>query len=343
MTRRRRRKPRPARRRFLLGLLLLAVLGSLVSGGLWWREASRRARIARLGATRDALRQRLADLRARDPVITALPRGSIAIGVSQAAGEDLIGRLATGILGQVELELRDLRVRKEGQLSGRVLFARMSPGQYDLDARIHEVRAVLGAEKPALRFEGQRIELAQPVRVVSGEGRATVDFHWRARGIANVLCDDFGARISAEGTVVPRSYTAKGSIELRLEDGAIVAVPSFPDLELRLQVEPSSRTWAAVDRVLQERGVRCRTALKLVDVPARLRELLRNGFRVKVPGSVFKPFEVRAGLRREIKIRGETVALDVAPRELTSVLGFIWYGADLTVAGAAHATIPASR
>jgi hypothetical protein len=343
MTRRRRGKPRPVTRRFLLWLLLLAVLGGLVSGGLWWREASRRTRIARLEATRDALRRRLADLRARDPLIAALPRGNIAIGVSQAAGEDLISRLAIEILGQVELELRDLRVRKEGQLRGKVLFARMSPGQYDLDLRIHEVRAVLGAEKPTLRFEGRKVELAQPVRVVSGQGRATVDFRWDSRGIASAFCDDFDARISVDGGVVPRTYSATGSIELRLEDGAIVAVPSFPDLELRLQVEPSARTWAAVDRVLQERGLRCRTALKLVDVPARLRELLSKGFKVRVPGSVFKPFEVRAGLRRDITLRGETLALDVAPRELTTAPGFIWYGADLAVAGAAHATTPASR
>jgi hypothetical protein len=330
-------------RRLSFTLLLLAVLGGLISGGIWWREHGRRTRIAGLQVTRDALLRRLAELRAKDAVIAALPRGNVAVGVSQAAGGELAGRFATEILGQVTLELRDLRARKEGRVGGKVLFARVSPGTYSLDVQIHELRAVLGAHKPELRFLGRRVEVVQPVRIVRGEGRATLNFRWDTRGISNAFCGDLSARIPVAGTVVPRSFAAKGNVELRLEGGAVAVMPSFPDVEVNLQVEPSSDTWAAVDRFLQGQGLRCRTALKVADVPARLREVMGRGFKVKVPGSVVRPFVVSAGLRRDVTLRGEAVALDVAARELTTAPGFIWYGADVKAAAITHATMPARR
>ena len=100
------------------------------------------------------------------------------------------------------------------------------------------------------------------------------------------------------GRVVPRTYPVSGSFTLELVDGTLVATPSFPDLEVNLQVEPSPETWKALDRVLAQRSLQCRAALKLADVPALLRRRLDRGFTVKVPPKVFAPFRLPAGLRR---------------------------------------------
>jgi hypothetical protein len=343
MRRRSRRKTRHGIRRLPLILLVLVLGSGLVWGGLWWRERSRHSRIARLEAIRDVLERRLAELRAKDPVVGALPRGHVAVGVPEAAGGELMGLLATRILGQVELQLRDLSVRREGRVGGKVLFARVSPGEYRLDAQIHEIRAVLGAQKPELRFKGSSVEVVQPVRIVRGEGRATLDLHWDTRGISNAFCGDFNARIPVSGTVVPHDYTAAGSLELRLEKGAVMVEPSFPDVVLNLQVEPSSATWAELDRILEKQGLRCRTAIRVVDAPTRLREILRRGFKVRVRGSVFRPFAASSGLRRDITIRGKTFALNVVPRELTSAPGFMWCGSDVEIVATRRAAEPASQ
>jgi hypothetical protein len=72
-----------------------------------------------------------------------------------------------------------------------------------------------------------------------------------------------------------------GSFALELADGALVATPSFPDLAVNLRLEPSPETWKALDRVLGQRSLQCRAALKLVDVPALVRRLLDRGLNVR--------------------------------------------------------------
>jgi hypothetical protein len=94
---------------------------------------------------------------------------------------------------------------------------------------------------------------------------------------------------------------------------------------------------------LEKQGLRCRTAIRVVDVPARLREILRRGFKVRVRGSVLRPFSVSSGLRRDVTIRGETYALKVVPRELTNAPGFMWCGSDVEVATTRRAAEPASQ
>jgi hypothetical protein len=133
---------------------------------------------------------------------------------------------------------------------------------------------------------------------------------------------------------VSRTYPVDGSFALGLEDGTLVATPSFPDLELNLQVEPSAETWREVGRVLAERSPQCRAALRLVDVPALLRRLLDRGFDVKVPPKVFQPLRLPAGLRREVTVGGRSHVVLAAPRRVAIGPEVVWLGAD--VAGEAR-------
>jgi hypothetical protein len=268
------------KRRRVRRLLFLLVLGALVVGGVsalkWWRERTRAARIAALVRRRDALRERLAALAAKDPVLAAAPAADVLLGVPEGVGARLIDGIATGFFGETRLELHDLRVRKSGRARAKTLFGRVTPGFYALDLRIHEIRGVLAAQAPKVSFEGQKITLAVPVRVTEGEGRGTLAFRWDSRGLAGAVCGDFRTRVTVAGTVVPQTYVARGWFDVALADGTLVAQPAFPNLKFRIRVEPTPETWREVDRVIGERGAGCRAAMKLVDVRALLRRSWRR-------------------------------------------------------------------
>jgi hypothetical protein len=239
----------------------------------------------------------------------------------------VLGRITTRLVHRVEVVLRDLDVHKAGELRTQGLVK--TPGRYRVDLRIHEVTSLLEPGTPKLDFRSGGVGIALPVRVVRGEGRATLRFAWESRGIAGLACGDFRAQIAVSGRVVPRTYPVSGTLALALVDGALVATPSFPDLEVNLRVEPSPETWKEVERVLSERSLQCRAALKLVDVPALLRRRLERGFDVKVPPKVFPPLRLPAALRREVTVSGRTHVVLTAPRELALTPKLVWLGADV--------------
>jgi len=335
MTRARSRKGKRRRtgrgRRLLVALLSgLAIAGGVVTAK-WWRERARASRVAALERERDGLEERLALLVAKDPVMAEAPTTDVILGLPERVGSVMFREVATGFLGETRLELHDLRVRKSGRVMASTPFGRMTSGDYSVDLRIHEVKGVLEARAPRVSFEGPGIDVQLPVQVSRGEGRATLLFRWSSRGLAGAVCGDVRARVPVTGTVVPRTYTAKGRFDLSLRDGTLVAAPVFPDLSINLVVEPSEETWRAVARVLAERGAGCRAALKLVDVPSLLRRLLARGFDVKVPPRVLKPLRLSMALRRDVTVEGRTYVLEAAPRRIAGAPGFLWYGSDVKV------------
>jgi hypothetical protein len=293
------------------------------------RARQRTERIAALERARDELRARLLELSAKDPVVASAPDTAILLGVPRAVATDLLGQVTTRLLGQVRIELRDVKVHKAGLVKVKTPLGRMTPGSYRVDLRIHEVSGVIEPGAPKLEFRGERVGVALPVRVARGQGRATLRFRWDSRGVSGAACGDFRVRIPVSGRVVPRTYPVSGSFALELVDGTLVATPSFPDLKLRLQVEPDAETWKVVGRVLSERSLGCRAALKLVDVPQLLRRLLDRGLTVKVPPRVFRPLRLPVGLRREVRLGGRTHLVGMTPHELSLTPHVVWLGADL--------------
>lgn len=328
MTRSASRKKRGGRR--LLVLLLLAV-GAAAGTRLWLEVRARQKaeRIASLEKARDGLRARLLALSAKDPVVASAPDAEILVGVPAGVATDLLGRITTRLVRQLEVVLRDVDVRKSGRVRLRTFLGGTTPGLYRVDVRIHEVTGVLEPGAPKLDLRGGRIGFALPVRLARGGGRATLRFRWDSRGISGAACGDFRARIPVTGRVVPRTYPVSGSFGLEVVDGTLVATPSFPDLAVNLQVEPFPETWKTLDRVLAQRSPQCRAALKLVDVPALLRRVLARGFTVRVPPEVFEPVRLPARLQQEVRLGGRTHLVQMTPTRLSLTPRIVWLGADV--------------
>ena len=193
MTKRGSRKTRKKRWRRRLALVVVLAVG--LAAGFEWRAWRREGRLAALERTRDALRAELASLRARDAVTGAAPEGALLVGVPERAGAEIVRHLAAGFLKHVEVELRDLRVRRSGPVRVKPLVGRMTAGVYALDLRIHEVTGVLEPGVPRMRYEGGQVGLDLPLRIARGEGRATLRFRWDSKGVAGAVCGDFAARI----------------------------------------------------------------------------------------------------------------------------------------------------
>ena len=321
---------RPSTSRPSLGAaLVLAALSSAACRQNPFEERPA-ADLAALENTRDLLRERLATLRAGDARISQAPEADVLIGMPVALSSALVQQVTRGFLDQVEITLRDIAVHKQDDIRAKTRLGTLKPGHFKLAMMLHEVRALLKPGAPEVDFEGNRLSLALPVELAEGQGRATVSFEWDSRGLGSVVCEDFKAVQPVSGRVAPRSYTVKGAFVLSVEEGLLVAKPDFPDLAVRLIVEPSEETWRGVDAAIKKRSWKCEKALNAVNVPAILKGLLAKGLNVRIPKRIFKPIRLPAGLQTSVSIEGKPYALGVAPLALRVTPDILWFGADVS-------------
>jgi hypothetical protein len=320
-------KKRPLRR-LLFRAVLLGLVGLAVYVPI--RRYQQRQEAVRLERTRDELRQVLSHLLKEDPRLAEAPPGGVLIGAPARFTSRFVHQLADGLLQQTEIHLTNLRVRKQGQVNVKTFLGGMTPGAYSLDVRINEIRGRLKAGEPEIRYEEDLAHVSVPASIREGQGHATIRFQWESKGLAGLACGDVDVTEKIDGDVVPRTYPVEGAVQLSLEEDHVTGVPQVPDFHIRLYVKPSKASWRAVDRLLESQGLRCRTALKLVDVPKALQGVLDKGFRVKIPSRKIRPFRLPAGFRDSVTLEGTTYALAVEPRGLEAVQDVLWYGADLT-------------
>ncbi len=310
----------------LVRLLLLLALA--LAGLFWWRQIQD---LAALEHTRDELRERLTRARAADPRLAQAPDADILIGMPVGFTSALARQLTQGLLDQVQIALREIRVQKEGVVKTKVLLSTIQPGHYALDLTLHEASAVLKPGPPSVDFQGKRLGVSVPVTVTRGQGRATAKFAWDSQGLGKVVCEDFNLTQRVAARVVPRTYDVKGAFVLSVEGGALVARPDFPDIVLRVGIEPTEETWKAVGEAIEKRSWMCQAVLKKVDVPKLLKDWLAQGFEVPIPRSLFKPIRLPAAVQQSVTFEGRPYALGVKFFDLRLTPQILWYGANVDV------------
>lgn len=279
---------------------------------------------------RNALRERLARARQADPRLSGAPQADVLVGVPTDFTARLVEQVATGLIDQVEIALRNIRVHKDDEIEAKTKLGTLRPGAYQLDLVLHDVRAVLAPRAPRVAFQGTRLNLALDVVLARGQGRGTVDFAWDSRGLGRLACEDFRVTQAVSGRVRSLTYPLRGAFDLSVQDGVLVAEPRFPELEVHLNVEPSEETWKGVEQAIEARSWRCEKALGKVNVPRLLKAQLDKGFSVKLPRRLFKPIRLPAGLSQQVTLEGKAYALGLKPLALSLAGGMLWYGADVS-------------
>ncbi len=110
-----------------------------------------------------------------------------------------------------------------------------------------------------------------------------------------------------------------------------MARPDFPDIVLRVGVEPTEETWKAIGEAIEKRSWMCQAVLKKVDVPKLLKDWLAHGFEVPIPRSLFKPLRLPAAVQQSVTLEGKPYALGVRFFDLRLTPQILWYGAKVDV------------
>jgi len=266
------------------------------------------------------------------------------IGLPTSLTASIIGQVVTGLFGETTLTLKNLKVHKEGEVRAKMLVRKKTLGAYVLDVQIHEVKGILRPGTPALSFAPGRVDLTLPVRLAEGRGNAQLRFRWDSKAAAaSAVCGDLDVTRSVTGGVEPRDYVVTGSFAIAASGNAITLGPRFPDLAMRIFVDPSDDAWKVVDGVIEEQRKGCEVALNKVDLKEKLGGILGKGFNVKIPQKIFKPIRLPAGVQQSLDVQGIKIALGVKPTGLLVARDRIWYGAEIAVTKTPAGTAPTAK
>ncbi len=320
--------PRP----LALAALAVAALAGGCGRGDRASPKQLQAQLTALEAERDLLRTKLDALMQNDPIIQGMPTTPVRVGVPTELARELITKVVSGFVDQVTLELKNLKVKKTGNVKKVV-----SIGQYDLQVKIHKVTGKLKTGKPDVTFGGNKVSLELPVRVVSGSGRATIDFKWDGKNVSGAVCGDMEITQEVSGGVKPASYPVAGALVLSATTREILASPQFPMIKVNLKVEPSKESWSAVEKILADKEGVCGYVVEKVNVLKIVQALIDKGFNVRLPTEKIKPLAVPVGIAPTLKVRDQTVTVSVKVGKLAITEAMIWLGADVVLEKAAAA------
>ena len=282
-----------------------------------------------------ALRARLDTLLAADPIVSEAMRtpGDVVIAVRAAFARSVVRELTRRYFDRVVVDLRDIDVFKQGELRKQTPLGRLRVGEWSVDMRVHQVQGVLRAGEPRVHFvRGNQVELDFPVHLEQGQGRATLDFAYDSKGLANLVCKDFQATQEVSGGVIPDQYPVAGSFRLRTAPNSLTAKPEFTEtFRVRLDLDPGS--WAAVRARLQkeDRVGRCGLALNPDKALAELRTLADRGFDVKLPPQLFRTVVLPAEGAQTVLVEQQQVHVAVHQNALRLGEDLVWYSAQVNV------------
>lgn len=284
---------------------------------------------------RERLHQRLDEMAARDPWLAhALGRpGDVQVAIRSELASTLVREVVRRYLDRVELDLPlEKQVHQEGKIQVGTLFGKMKAGEWAADVVVHRVRGVLAAAPPQLAVAAEnRVSVTLLVSLQKAQGSATVRFKWDGRGVASVVCHDFQVTRHVNGRLLAEEYKLTGSVRLAAGAQAVRAEPVFPNRAFRLKVDLLPASWSEVRAAVEEQDklLRCGLAIDPDDVLARLSQLLRDGFEIKLPRAVFRSVDLPGSVGGVVSLAGRTVEFTLATEGLEMTPAAIWYSASV--------------
>jgi hypothetical protein len=292
--------------------------------------------LAELRATHQRLHARLQEAMARDAIATrafAEP-GQIVVAMRSEWIEQFMARVARGYLYRVTLDLTSVEARAKGTIEAGTFLGQMKVGDWRVEVKIQSLRGVLSAGTPSFAL-GDRglLQVALPAEVRPCQGRVSIRFMWDSSGLANVVCQDFELTRDLEGRVLAQRHELAGAVRFASREGAIVAVPLFPNRRVPLRVDLSPASWAIVEAALRSQDSlgRCGALLKPGDVLEKLRALAGQGIAVTLPGTIFRTARLPARVEKAVAVGDRMVGLAVAAGPLSSTSAMLWASASVRV------------
>lgn len=326
-------------RRAAIGLF--ALLLAAAAGALYWRSRSpdlpsppTEADLAALRAERDELQKRFraAVIAHGEKSVAQAPKAGLMIGIPTSFTRSILEQIVTGLFDQLTLTLKNLKVHKEGEVKAKMVFAKRKVGAFVLDVQIHEVKGILRPGKPKVTFTHNRVAVELPVKLAEGRGDAEIRLQWDSKGLAaGAVCGDTDVTKPVTGGVIPQDYQLGGAFAIAASGSKITLTPDFPELAVRIFVDPSEQAWAAVDEVVKDQRKGCEIALDKVDIRAQLAKILGRGFNVKIPATIIKPIGLPAGVTQSLEVQGIKLDLKLEPTGVLVASDRLWYGADLSL------------
>jgi hypothetical protein len=314
------------------GVVAVLVMAALAGAFLWrkrWITAlaieSQRVEVVALEAELKILQRRLAELIPKEKNLLGMPKTAIRFGIPTSLTRDLVTRVTAGLVDQVTLVLEDLHVKKKVGTIKKIVEL----GEYDLDVTVDKVVGRLHTGKPDVQFGGNQVKVALPVTVASGTGRATIRFKWDGRSVAGAVCGDLDITREVTGVVKPDHYAVRGTLLVSSTGEQIVMSPRFPTLTINLKVVPSTESWAAVQKVLEDKDGVCGFVLGKVDILQIVRRIVDKGFDVRLPTEKLKAMAVPVGIEPSVMIRGRPLTLGLRVGGFAITENAIWLGADV--------------
>ena len=290
--------------------------------------------ITMLTKTRDSLRSLVFFEAESNELLQGRPPGDILIALPTPFVDAVVRNVVLGWFHDVELHLPRMRVRNAGQITAPLgILGHRMVGSYDLDVTLDGVHGRLQPGVPTLSFGGDTIHVDVPVRIAGGTGNAHVKASWKSIGLAGPVCGDMNAERDVTGQVRARDYFARGRIVLSAVDGRVLADPAFPDLAVRLFIDPAKSSITALDSLLASRRGLCAFAIGKARASERIQEIVGRGFNVHIPQRFFRPIQLPVAVQTSVPVADREVSLKVVPSGLSVTKSVVWFGANVSLAG----------
>lgn len=332
-------------------LVLVAIAAAVVVAGCGRGDRgsgapaeSRETALDSLQAEVGRLRADLDERVAGDSLVRSVVEGGgdVVVGLSTGLVTRVIDAATRTYLDEVRLHLEPgVEVEEGDEVVVRVGPVRVSAGRWTVRVAVERIDAVLTADTVELTVvDGDRIEAAVPVRVQEASGSATISFTWDATTAASVVCRDFAVRESFRGTVEPYTERLEAALTVEAEGPRLVARPRYTGRRLSVRPEPTPTAWRRVRQILDRQNsiFRCGLAISPDELEARLRRLLRRGFRFEFPESVLQPVELPTRFTEDVTVEGRRFTVGVRPVSLRLDPDRLWYAVDVELVAAPTVT-----
>src|SRR6185503_12540497 len=139
--------------------------------------------------------------------------------------------------------------------------------------------------------------------VLAGRGTINMNMEWDPALLVSLVCHSFRFQEKLAGDILPFHDELTTRVEYVIRDSSIVGLPRVQRDVVRLPVDLTDASWGKVRAKLveQDHFSRCGMVMNADSVLAKLQELARRGVKIRLPATMFKPFQLPVVLNNYYK------------------------------------------